>query len=1082
MSTKRLRIYKEYPDKNPVDVAFEESLTAADIIPLLKIQETNIASNKYGLMIQSNQSGIKWIPDDIAFKKLLIKNTDSIFAEPLVKLINVILPGNSSEYIALEMNAPSEHITEKCCLFFNIWPHQVWNIFMMENNQKRMFIPGVSLAEQCPTVKTIFLRQTNFSPLITTKIAYPLHIYLAQYRTMIINKELVLSKNDISFLNGFKWFQEKDEKLAISKSNSEKINEFNKLTALNGFGAMNYHCRITFIEKENVSDQVLRIISITNQSIACYVDYNSDPEIIYSFSTIFGFAVNGPYLRIFLDEEGKSSWCIFNNNAREMLAIIESNIGMKSVTPRPYQQTTSIIVSTQVVEEKSPYRKPFEVFDPNETIIECIQNINNAVASYQDSAKSGSYSIDNVRNRISLSSMIDEAKTISLGEDNYGDSPYIHLINNIENIIQEVNKPMKQERYISKLEEIHNESLDFIQNSNKQFSEIRLSDEEVNPSEISFDEQSDDDIETQMIFGNSNNIKNITVSVFHEPKALKKLELKPFEPCNMNFDEFKEKTPLSIPPINNSSNLSNNSLILNTSKEVQPNSPSELDTPKNSFIAEESKSSIILPPPLETEPLNLPPNNEFFTPKKTDNEALGSYSAIENPSPKLSVPLMNEQIKIVQPKKLENSQEKVIKVQKVNQSINIKGELSDVDSKIQKINVAQPKSEKDVRLAANSNAEVKNNVQMIERQKVEPKPAGKVSEEKIKNGETEFLVQKVPADEKASQNYETEAFIRRTPQNSVDQSQYQTINSQHYLATAPLPINPSSSIGNQAIYPCQLMEMPPQALITADGIPIPYQRQVPMQYGMYPPVGMPYGMQMPQNTTPQSPVNVRVCIDNSKKNRLNKAREKLKFDEENDSEYEYSSDDEESVDKNAARKRSSAAKPSPKKKSLNTESLTLPELLDEVEESVDLIQRSIEVGGNVKNDQKNLLALIKELKQRANSAEDDVKESLENTIFSAEKIATTKSLTKTKITKLSAEIQTSIKDLRKDKKTSKLSSVNLNASRKASSAPKEFIYEDAETEIAKATAQKPNIDLQNSLSSLATSILAATTTFIKTDS
>lgn len=1021
MSVKTLRIYKSFNDKFPVEVAFEESLTASQIIPLLRIQESNTSSNKFGLMIQSNPRTIKWIPDDVEFKRLLIKDSDIIFAEPLVKLVNVILPNDSSEYIALEMNSPSESVVEKICMFFNIWPHQIWNIFINDKNQQCMFIPGISLAEQYPNVSVVFLRQTNFSPLITAKIAYPLNIYISQYRKMILSNEFILSPQDISFLKSFKWYNEKKPKVDMAKSNAEKVNEFNQLTSLNGFGSMNYVSRISILKDDSkVSDQLVRIFSVSHSSIASYLSMNSDPEMVYSFSTIFGYTVTGPYLRIFLNDRGTDSWCIFSSHAREILAIIESYTCMKSVTPRPAQFTTGIIVSRKIIVEEKPHaiQTDYEI-DPEESIRQCLQYINDSIEHCKTSSSSGSYDIDSVRNWISLGSMYDEAKAFVNEEM---DMDVLTSINHIGSKLESMNKPCTQEDLLQSLSELHEESLKVNFNrsdSSDDFSEVEMSensDSYIISHHITTDKQ-------------ANETKNDNESELFTPKKAK-IELKPLPPYSLKLDELNTPPPSSGPLSLSKIQPLNSDIINPTSPSGLMNinlplTPSKFEIPNNEFIISQKS-----------------PETSNIQPTNIDN-VVKQISSTSSPSKSIAIkPKSNNQI--IPTPDINNA-----KAAEIVDNTNSLAMKFKSDAKANDVN-ASPK----VEFAEVKKANINNTIDSVtpniinnSSQNIQPKANDNITKAReFENNNSTRIITRKPNNKQFDDN--------QLYHSAVQQQQYitQPLMNDQYISQQ---MNMRPGINRQPMY----MDVSSQQLMS------PYNTQIPMQYGVYGPI--PYGINVPASPS-QSPVNVRVCIDNSKSLNKKGAREKLTF-ESSDEEFETSSDE---TDSNITKKSSRRSVEKSMKKS-DFKGMSLNDLIDEVEESVDMIGRSVEVGGNVKSNQKSLMKLINELKSRSEESND--KENLENLIFSAEKVANSKSLSKPKLSKFTQQIQSSIADLRNPHKPSKLTRRPLRDRRKETT--KQFVFEDAETDAARVQGQDDSPEIRMSLNNLASSILDATTAF-----
>ena len=452
----KLRVYKGHPSTQYIDIAFSPSNTPDEVIPMLRLQEANSINNKYGLMICSNETSISWLPSDIEFSRIIILKDDKVFAEPLNKSIDIKWPDGSSDTMIIDMKIDAKCNAEIICSYFEVWPHQVWSIYTKTATGNMMLIPGKSIAEQFPNITEIIMKQTIFPPSVDESIASPLHVYISQYRQMILDNEFLLESDDIKALRSYKWFNNKERTYSINRSNEDKEEEFRHLISLKGFGAMNYMVRMHITDEEgNQTDQLPRILSISTVALSIYKYGDQNAEFVRSYGTIFGFALRGPYLKIAFDEEGKCSWFIMSSKCQEILTVLESTIKFGAVNQKQSRQLSGFATSSFIEECEKPLIQEKTEVTENETLRNLLSELFESSKKCIKDEQSHKIDISTTQNSLAFRSLLQTSQEM-LDDIEDVDEKLSKTVNSFTQHINTLSAPCKRESNVFAMTTINN--------------------------------------------------------------------------------------------------------------------------------------------------------------------------------------------------------------------------------------------------------------------------------------------------------------------------------------------------------------------------------------------------------------------------------------------------------------------------------------------------------------------------------------------------------------------------------------------------------------------------------------------------
>ena len=444
-----LTIYREYPNNSPVDVCVDQAMTPDDVIPMLRIQEANVKVNKYGLMIMNRHKKIYWLNKDTPFPKIIINKDDIIFAQPYVKVIEVSIPNGEKKDINCRMNVPAYKIIEKCCGNFGIWPPEVWGGYIDTQIGRNLIIPSKTIAEQDPLISKMELRQVVFSPELSHDIAYPLKVYLSQYRQMIIKKEFILTHNDLKFVSAYKWFIDKEMIVSFKSSIKCDIEEYKEIVSLQGFGSSRFVIRFhSTEEKKKLSDQLPRVFSVTPNSVAIYKINSNDPFCVRSLASIYGFSYYGPYLKIFFDPKCKRAWYIMSRQSEEIMNVLKMTLKRITFIPKPERQSNHTAFSS-FLSETSANASCITETDEEELKKSLIKTASTSFRRYARRSISGNMEVNTVRGMYGFNSILNDISVFSTDAD----ETKIEQIKTLNENLSSPNKSLESEKIVQEIEE-----------------------------------------------------------------------------------------------------------------------------------------------------------------------------------------------------------------------------------------------------------------------------------------------------------------------------------------------------------------------------------------------------------------------------------------------------------------------------------------------------------------------------------------------------------------------------------------------------------------------------------------------------
>ena len=1079
MTLRKLRVYKQFPISDAADIAFDPSITAEEVIPLLRIQEANSKTNKFGLMIQSSDNTYSWIPQKIPFTKLIVMNDDVVFAEPLNKIICVSLPDRTEECISFDMTTPARNAVELICSHFGIWPHQVWSMYTKTETGKTMIIPDKSIAEQFPGIQTVLMRQTLFSPYIDSSIATPLHIYISQYRQMILDHEFLLSEKDLESLKSYQWYNMKERIIPANSSNTEKEEELEHITSLQGFGTMNFRSRIHLCDGEGkITDQLPRVFSISDVSISIYRYGNPKPELVRSFTTIYGFSNKGPYIKIAFDRKGNNSWFVMSSKSAEILSILESSIRLKQIMPKQEDQDSRFVTTTVIPIIEKPLIQDLTFISEEEALGQILTKLYYAAKECINDREQKRCDNSSTKHLLTFNSLVQSMQSLM----NNKDSKCEEQRDIADEILQEFNslmKPCKKKQSIlafkninsaiekarsevpglnipkpqrtrnsskstdssrqnKKLDERFNTSLSLITNAIAKSRNKTITKADIQTKEAENKEEEETHEEEIQQSTEETKIVDITLDsvseVFAETETPKQVEI-----INVENKEKEEE----IIKIENETEQENSDTSYNLSETSEQEETTETTKEENTNN-EGNENTQIKEEESESEELftNIKPAKLInHTPVSNAFEQLEAFKEQEN-------------------KKINNIQIEESSTQKNNsfsQAFDDESECNTQDSlllspipKKQMPLIEEPDQTRNNTMNNNNNPIENNNSEI-------PLPLFNNLTPNVNLGPINLTLNQPPTplnNPNTSFTLNTQlppqqsSYLSLTPerqQMQTNQQQYSLNDYQYqqypYSSTQNFPFVPyqqqqppqtqnqfmNSTMGSPILpyyqqQPQQQMQMSPNASMMSssfmNSFPVPAQ-----QFSQYPQSPIRNDQNM-QSSTPASPVNVKVSIDNSKKKKSQRSSYKKhrKHKHSSSSSDSYESEDEsesEYIPRSKSRKMRRSYQPVAKKlfkeeeqqRFIDTKNLKTEDLLSELEETIDRIEMALESNESTRGEQNVLAALLEELEKRKQEFSEN--EAFEDLIFSAKKISDMRSISIAKVNRIGDDIEQQIKTLRK---------------------------------------------------------------------
>jgi hypothetical protein len=228
-------------------------------------------TTKFGLMARSELGKFHWLKEDSPFSSVVVNPNDRLFVHPYEKLVTVHRPDGQSTQLTLSQRDPVSELIPSCCMHFDIWPCQIWGLFMRARNDMILLLPEWSLAEQSPDIQDVYLRQYIWPKVFRAKLFSPLPVYLAQYRQMAIEGTLGTTSSDKEVLKRYQWFNEQDPNFEIPATHSECEDEFITLTNLKTYGLVSFRVRFHSETSDGMHD-VERITTLTIGNGAIAID------------------------------------------------------------------------------------------------------------------------------------------------------------------------------------------------------------------------------------------------------------------------------------------------------------------------------------------------------------------------------------------------------------------------------------------------------------------------------------------------------------------------------------------------------------------------------------------------------------------------------------------------------------------------------------------------------------------------------------------------------------------------------------------------------------------------------------------